>query len=81
MWEKEIVCGCCLDHQVVKPNLCLALCLGLYPSSCEVIVLLDWSLPQGGGCGCKERNWVLLVGVLCGLTSELEILYVSKAGM
>ena len=24
------------------------------PSSCEVIVLLDWSLPQGGGCGCSS---------------------------
>ena len=53
-----------------------------------------WSLPQGGGCVCwlgvvpqeggcicKERSWVLLVRVLCGLTSGLEILRVSKAGM
>ena len=57
-------------------------------------VVLVWSLPQeggcdcwlgvvpqGGGCICKERSWVLLVRVLCGLASGLEILRVSKAGM
>ena len=34
------------------------------PSSCEVIV--DWLgvVPQGGGCVCKERSWVLLVIVI-----------------
>ena len=97
---EDIVCGCCFDHQVVTQSI-LALCFGLYPSSCEVIlvlvcdwefVVLVWRLPQGGGCdcrslpqggacvcwlgvvppgggcACKERSWVLLVRVLCGLS-------------
>ena len=56
---KEIVCGC-VDHQVVTQSL-LALCFGLYPSSCEVILVLVWNLPQGGGCDC----WSLPQGGGC----------------
>ena len=58
------------------------------PSSCEVIVCWLGIVPQGGGCVCKERSWVLLVivicpkssvevpfvGVLCGQASGLKIL-------
>ena len=43
----------------------------------EVIVGLV--LASRGGCGCKERSWVLLVRVLGGLASGLEI-FLGKAG-
>ena len=78
MWEKEIVCGCFLDHQVVNPIFAWLCTFGLYPSSCEVIlvllcvnplnceVIVCWLgiVPQGGGCVCKERSWVLLIIVI-----------------
>ena len=37
---------------------------GDYPSSCEVIGCWLGVVPQGGGCVCKEKSWVLLVIVI-----------------
>ena len=46
-------------------------------------------VPQGGGCVCKERSWVLRVivlpqilggGSLCGQASGLEILHGGEGG-
>ena len=34
------------------------------PSCCEVIDCSLGVVPQGGGCVCKEKSWVLLVIVI-----------------
>ena len=46
MWEKEIVCGCLLDHQVINPIFAWLCAFGLYPSSCEVILVLVCANPS-----------------------------------
>ena len=46
VWEKKIVCGCFLDHQVVNPIFTWLCAFGLYPSSCEVILVSFVLIPQ-----------------------------------
>ena len=63
MWEKEIVCGCCLDHQVVNPIFSWLCAFGLYPSSCEVILVLVCANPSS----CE----VIVVGLELCLKEEV----------
>ena len=57
-WVEEVVCASGL-----YPSSCEVILtwLSANPSSCEVIVCWLGVVPQGGGCVCKERSWVLLV--------------------